>query len=107
MEQVFQGQMGDLNTEGGSGASYSEQDLSPALPCLREDTAPSWALLSRVMPLAMISKPSKCERPREAAQRVQKYMPNKETVKKEKKIHETVRKSTIAKNTQHKEDLSL
>lgn len=41
MEQVFQGQMGDLNMEGGSGASYSEQDLSPALPCLRQDIAPN------------------------------------------------------------------
>lgn len=42
-EQVFQGQKGDLNMEGGSGASYSEQDLSPALPCLRQNTAPSWS----------------------------------------------------------------
>lgn len=74
--------MGDLNTEGGGGASYSEQDLSPALPCLRQDMAPGWALLSTVMPLAMVSKLSKCERPREAAQRVQKYMTDKETVKK-------------------------
>lgn len=73
--------MGDLNTEGGSGASYSEQDLSPALPCLRQDMAPGWALLSRIMPLATVSKLSKCER--EAAQRVQKYMTDKETVKKE------------------------
>lgn len=61
MEQVFQGQMGDLNMEGGSGASYSQQDLRPALPCLRQDTASSWALLSRAMPLTMVSKLSKCE----------------------------------------------
>lgn len=74
--------MEELNTKGGSGASYSERDFSPALPCLRQDMAPGWALLSTVMPLAMIGKLSKCERPREAAKRIQKYMKDKETVKK-------------------------
>lgn len=53
------------------------------------------------MPLAMVSKVSKCERPREAAQWVQKYMTDKETV--QKKVHETIRKLNTAENTQHKQ----
>jgi len=53
------------------------------------------------MPLARVSKLSKCERQKESTQQEQKYMKEKETLSK--KVHETVRNPNIAENTKYKQ----